>query len=55
LFKTVENIKQEEPEEGQETGTVLCAYFKAGACKKGDKCKYSHDMNLEFNVFELFI
>lgn len=50
LFKTVENIKQEEPEEGQDCKTVLCAYFKAGSCKKGDKCKYSHDMNIEFNV-----
>ena len=50
LFKTTD-IKQEEPEEGQEFNTVLCAYFKAGACKRGDKCKYSHDMNIEFNVY----
>jgi hypothetical protein len=50
LFKTVENIKQDQPEEGQEFSSVLCAYFKAGACKKGDKCKFSHDLNIEFNV-----
>ena len=50
LFKTVNNIKQEELEEGQESTTVLCAYFKAGDCKKGNKCKFSHDMNIEFNV-----
>lgn len=50
MFNTVNNIQQEEPEDGQESGTVLCAYYKAGACKKGNKCKFSHDMNVEFNV-----
>lgn len=25
----------------------LCAYFKAGVCEKGKKCKYSHDLSLE--------
>ena len=24
----------------------LCAYFKAGVCEKGKKCKYSHDLSL---------
>jgi hypothetical protein len=23
--------------------TVLCAYYKAGHCDKGNKCKFSHD------------
>ena len=37
-----------------ETGEVdlkntLCAYFKAGVCEKGKKCKYSHDLSLEDN------
>ena len=27
----------------------LCAYFKAGVCEKGKKCKYSHDLSLEDN------
>ena len=27
--------------------SVVCAYFKQGLCGKGDKCKYSHDLNLE--------
>ena len=26
---------------------TLCAYFKAGVCEKGKKCKYSHDLTLE--------
>ena len=26
---------------------TLCAYFKAGVCEKGKKCKYSHDLSLE--------
>ena len=50
LIKTAHNIQQVEPEEGQETTSVLCAYFKEGICKKGDKCPYSHDLNIEFNV-----
>ena len=26
--------------------TVLCAYYKAGHCDKGNKCKFSHDLNV---------
>jgi hypothetical protein len=26
--------------------TILCVYFKAGHCDKGNKCKFSHDMNI---------
>jgi len=25
---------------------VLCVYFKAGTCEKGNKCKFSHDPNV---------
>ena len=25
---------------------VLCAYYKAGHCDKGNKCKFSHDINV---------
>lgn len=24
---------------------MVCAFFKAGRCQKGTKCKYSHDLN----------
>ena len=27
--------------------SVLCAFFKQGACTKGDKCKFSHDLAIE--------
>jgi len=27
--------------------TVLCQFFKSGQCQKGDKCKFSHDLNIE--------
>ena len=30
-----------------DTKKTLCAYFKAGVCEKGKKCKYSHDMTIE--------
>ncbi|KIR63676.1 cytoplasmic protein [Cryptococcus bacillisporus CA1873] len=29
---------------------VLCVYFKAGHCEKGNKCKFSHDRNVERKV-----
>ena len=42
---------------GVDPKTILCAYFKAGTCDKGSKCKFSHDMNVgrkvdKKNVYE---
>ena len=31
---------------GVDPKTVLCAFYKAGHCEKGSKCKFSHDMNV---------
>ena len=31
---------------GVDPKTVLCAFFKAGHCDKGNKCKFSHDLNV---------
>ncbi|CAE6522415.1 unnamed protein product [Rhizoctonia solani] len=31
----------------QDPKTVLCVYFKAGNCDKGNKCKFSHDRDVE--------
>jgi hypothetical protein len=31
---------------GVDPKTVLCAFFKAGHCDKGNKCKFSHDVNV---------
>lgn len=32
---------------GVDPKTVLCMYLKSGQCKKGDKCKFSHDLHVE--------
>ena len=32
---------------GVDPKSVLCAFFKQGACTKGDKCKFSHDLAIE--------
>lgn len=50
LFKTAKIVKQDELEEGEIAKNVLCQFFKAGLCDKGDECEFSHDLNIEFNV-----
>ncbi|KAF7374378.1 hypothetical protein MSAN_00321800 [Mycena sanguinolenta] len=35
---------------GVDPKTVLCAFFKAGHCEKGSKCKFSHDLNVDRKV-----
>lgn len=35
---------------GVDPKTVLCAYFKAGQCDKGSKCKFSHDLEVARKV-----
>jgi hypothetical protein len=32
---------------GVDPKTVLCQFFKKGACEKGKKCKFSHDPDIE--------
>ncbi|KAJ8488226.1 hypothetical protein ONZ51_g3702 [Trametes cubensis] len=43
LFKPVQTQKVPF---GVDPKTVLCAFYKAGTCEKGSKCKFSHDMNV---------
>lgn len=31
---------------GVDPKTLLCAFYKAGMCEKGNKCKFSHDMDV---------
>lgn len=45
LFKPV--VQPQKVPFGVDPKTVLCQYFKAGACTKGDKCKFSHDLGVE--------
>lgn len=37
-------------EKGTDPKSVVCAFFKAGQCGKGDKCKFSHDLGIERKV-----
>ena len=32
---------------GVDPKTVLCAFYKAGQCGKGNKCKFSHNLDVE--------
>lgn len=45
LFKPI-HVQQKVPF-GVNPKTILCAFHKAGTCTKGDKCKFSHDLNVE--------
>ncbi|QRV89693.1 Zf-CCCH domain protein [Ceratobasidium sp. AG-Ba] len=44
LFKPVQ-VAQKIPF-GVDPKSVLCVYYKAGNCDKGNKCKFSHDINV---------
>jgi hypothetical protein len=56
LYKSVSVIKQKELEEDEHAINVLCEFFKAGMCEKGDECEFSHDLNIEFNqgTFDIY-
>lgn len=43
-------VQSQRVEKGTDPKSVICAFFKAGQCGKGDKCKFSHDMSVERKV-----
>lgn len=47
LFRPVQSQKIDK---GTDPKSVVCAFFKAGQCGKGDKCKFSHDLAVERKV-----
>ena len=45
LFKPI--VQQQKVPFGVDPKTVLCAFYKAGQCQKGTRCKFSHDLDIE--------
>ncbi|KAL8019452.1 putative Zinc finger, CCCH-type, ZC3H15/TMA46 family, Zinc finger, CCCH-type superfamily [Plasmopara halstedii] len=41
------SIQQPKVPPGTDPKSLLCAFFKAGVCSKGNRCKFSHDMMVE--------
>ncbi len=46
LMRSSLAIKQPPVPEGVDPKSILCAFFKAGVCEKGAKCKFGHDLTL---------
>lgn len=55
LFGSISAIQQNLLKEGEDPKSVLCAYFKAGVCEKGKKCKFAHDLSLDGRAAKLDI
>ena len=47
IFKPVVDAGPQKLAPGVDPKSVLCTFFKKGMCKKGNKCKFSHDMSIE--------
>ena len=56
LYKQVQAAKKQEVPEGQEAKNIICENFKNGYCELGDKCPFSHDLNLQYNqgTFDIY-
>ena len=50
LSNTAKIIKDGNQSDDEGKKHIICEGYKEGFCEYGDKCKFSHDLNLEYNV-----
>ena len=44
---TTKDGKKKKKKKKKDPKDTICPYFKVGLCQKGDKCKFSHDLEKE--------
>ena len=58
LYKSVQKVKTVEQEipEGIDPKMIICENYKNGFCELGNKCPFSHDLNLQYNqgTFDIY-
>jgi hypothetical protein len=47
------SIKQEPVPDGVDPKSIVCAFFKAKLCEKGDRCKFSHDLTVQRKALKI--
>lgn len=53
LMQSSVTIKQKEVPPGVDPKSVVCEFFRANRCNKGNKCKFAHDLKAELKVAKI--